>query len=162
MCLSIIIALEMERSDMYKLRISEILTTVGEKKTFSVDVPITYADELCAIVSPIHADLTITNLDSLVLVTGDAQATVSVVCNRCANSFPIQVTGEVEEEFRSEDQLFQFNAADREIGRDDLQFTIDAKGNIDIEETLREVILSNLPLNPVCPACPEPITYTVK
>lgn len=147
---------------MFKVSIAEILTAIGEKKTEIFEVPVRYSDDMCTIVSPVTAELTIMNLDKLVLVTGKAKAQVSIACNRCAEDYIEQITGEVEQEFRSEEQLFQFNDADREIGREDLQFTIDARGNIDIEELLREVILSNLPLNPVCSDCPEVVTYTAK
>lgn len=147
---------------MFKVRIADLLTAIGEKKTETLDVPVKYSDDICTIVSPVTAALTITNLDKLVLVTGEAKAQVSLACNRCAKDYILLITGEVEQEFRAEDQLFQFNAADLKIGREDLQFTIDAKGNIDIEEVLREVILSNLPLKPVCSDCPEAVTYTAK
>ena len=147
---------------MFKISISEILLSIGETKTVSLDVPIIYSDAEVTFKEPVHADLIITNVQEEVLVTGTARAIVEMACNRCANPFPLEVMGDVEEEFKTEDQLFQFNASDRKIGRDDLQFTIDAKGNIDIEETLREVILSNLPLKPVCSACPEAVTYTAK
>lgn len=147
---------------MFKVRIAELLTAIGEKRTEFFEVPVKYSDEIATIIAPITAKLTITNLGSMVLVAGEAQATVMLACNRCAKDYPEVVQGEVEQEFRSEDQLFQFDDSDREIGKEDLQFTIDAKGNIDIEELLREVILSNVPLKPVCPDCPEAVTYTAK
>jgi len=147
---------------MFKIQIAELLTKVGEKKTVTIEVPLQYSDDFCTVLPLVMANLTITNLGELLLVTGLAKASVSLACNRCAKSYTEQIIGDVEQEFRSEDQLFQFNAADRQLGPDDLQFTIDAKGNIDIEETLREVILSNLPLKPVCADCPEAVNYTVK
>jgi uncharacterized metal-binding protein YceD (DUF177 family) len=147
---------------MFKVQLSEILTAVGEKKTGIFEVPINYRDELCAFTGPVTATLTITNLGSMVLVKGLVKANVMLVCDRCANDYSEIILGEVEQEFRSEEQLFQFDSSDRKLGREDLKFTIDPRGNIDIEELLREVIVSNIPLKQICPNCPEAVTYRAK
>ena len=98
-----------------------------------------------------HARLTRTN--DGILVHAEHVAPVTLECARCLNDVKTQVRGAIDEEFLPSVDLRTGVPVDLE-GEEE-QPRIDEHHEIDLDEVLRQNILTALPLQPLCEAtCP--------
>jgi len=98
-----------------------------------------------------HARLTRTSEG--ILVHSEHVAPVTLECARCLNDVHAQVRGVLDEEFLPSVDLRTGVPVDAE-GEDD-QSRIDEHHEVDLDEVLRQNILTALPLQPLCEAaCP--------
>jgi uncharacterized protein len=82
------------------------------------------------------------------LISGAMAGQIALVCSRCLERFP----------FRAEDRLDLYcetagpghSKQDVELGRDDLDVMYLEEGRIDTDQLLRESVLLNLPVQPLC------------
>jgi uncharacterized protein len=106
---------------------------------------------------PIRGHARLMRTDEGVLVHADHVAPVALECSRCLDEVRLQVRGTLDEEF--------LPSVDLRTGvpvaiSDEDQPRIDEHHEIDLDEVLRQNILTNLPLQPLCEAacpglCPE-------
>ncbi|HEY3059431.1 MAG TPA: DUF177 domain-containing protein [Chloroflexota bacterium] len=100
-----------------------------------------------------HARLTRTNEG--ILVHASHTAPVTLECSRCLNEVHATVKGTIDEEFLPSVDLRTGIPLSIETPGDEEQPLIDAHHEIDLDEILRQNILTNLPLRPLCEAsCP--------
>jgi DUF177 domain-containing protein len=98
-----------------------------------------------------HARLTRTNEG--ILVHAEHTAPVTLECSRCLNEVQGRVRGAIDEEFLPSVDLRTGVPID--VQREEDQPRIDEHHEIDLDEVLRQNILTCLPLQPLCePACP--------
>jgi uncharacterized protein len=147
---------------MDRVYIGDILKSISLTKEIKEDIDLTNEDGLYELADLVNIDLIATNLEECVLLQGKIYAKLKLECVRCTESFSYLLEAEIEEEYRSEDKIFQFNDQDSQIGEDDLIFTIDSKKTIDVGEAVREAVISALPMKPVCGNCKEIIHYTAE
>jgi uncharacterized protein len=97
------------------------------------------------------AKMTRTNRGVLVQCEFDAE--VKLICSRCLNAFLCPISFTAEEEFLrladvSDDSAFS-------LPEESEEFTIDDRNVLDLGELIRQYILLNLPMKPLCrPDCP--------
>ena len=88
-----------------------------------------------------------------VLVQCELSADIRLICSRCLEAFSCPINFAVEEEFlpiadMSDDSVL--SSPEQSEG-----FTIDEKNIVDLGELLRQYVLLNLPMKPLCrPDCP--------
>mgnify|MGYP001814650618 FL=1 len=88
-----------------------------------------------------------------VLVQCELSADIRLICSRCLEAFSCPISFTVEEEFlpiadMSDDSVL--SSPEQSEG-----FTIDEKNIVDLGELLRQYVLLNLPMKPLCrPDCP--------
>jgi uncharacterized protein len=100
-----------------------------------------------------HARLTRTN--DGILVHSEHVAPVTLECARCLNEVHTQVRGALDEEFVPTVDLRTGVPVDGSVEEDDLS-RIDEHHEIDLDEVLRQNILTVLPFQPLCEAtCPR-------
>lgn len=88
-----------------------------------------------------------------VLVQCELNAEIKLICSRCLEAFSCPLDFAAEEEFlRVVDVSDDSSASSPE--RPD-EFTIDEKSIVDLGELIRQYVLLNLPMKPLCrPDCP--------
>ena len=82
------------------------------------------------------------------LISGEMAGEVALICSRCLEHYP----------FRTEDRLDFYcemmgagkTKREVELSRDDLDVTYLEEGRIDTDQLLRESVLLNLPVQPLC------------
>lgn len=146
---------------MFIINLTDILQELGRQKVIETTVPLKIEDDLFTLEEPVRVTLTITALDGEVLVQGLVQSDLLLRCSRCNELYPATLEAPLEEEFYYEDTLLQLNEADKKVGREELKNIIDPKGNIDLEDALRQVIVSELPLKQICQKCHDVVQYKV-
>jgi uncharacterized protein len=130
-----------------------LLLSPGAAREFDFSEPLPDpADEL-HLRSPITGHARLTRTPDGILVHSEHSATITVECARCLDDAAAEVEAELDEEFlpstdiRTGVPLDVTNVEERSF--------IDEHHEIDLDEILRQNILTNLPLRPLCsPACP--------
>jgi uncharacterized protein len=88
-----------------------------------------------------------------VLVQCELNADIKLICSRCLEAFSCPLDFAVEEEFvRVADMSDDAPISSREQPE---EFTIDDRNTVDLGELIRQYVLLNLPMKPLCrPDCP--------
>jgi uncharacterized protein len=105
---------------------------------------------------PIEGHARLTRTSEGILAHSDYHASVSLECARCLDEAIAQVEGELDEEFLpSTDIRTGLPLHPPATAIEDEQPLIDEHHEIDLNEILRQNILTNLPLQPLCETeCP--------
>ncbi len=88
-----------------------------------------------------------------VLVRCELNADIRLICSRCLEGFSCPLELAAEEEFvRVADMSDDSSISSREQPE---EFTIDDRNIVDLDELIRQYVLLNLPMKPLCrPDCP--------
>jgi uncharacterized protein len=88
-----------------------------------------------------------------VLVQCELSAEVKLICSRCLEAFSCPISFTAEEEFLPVADMSDDSALSSP-GQSE-EFTIDDKNIVDLGELIRQYVLLNLPMKPLCrPNCP--------
>jgi uncharacterized protein len=102
---------------------------------------------------PIRGRARLTRTSTGILVHSDHAVPVLMECARCLESARGRVSGSLDEEFFPSTDMR--SGAPLEVPETEPSLLIDAHHEIDLDEVLRQSILTNLPLRPLCRAdCP--------
>jgi len=140
---------------MVSFNVSQLLLLgPGAVREFDFSEPLADpADEL-NLHGPISGHARLTRTSEGILAHSDYHACVSVECARCLDEAVAPVDGELDEEFRPTTDVRTGLPVHLASVTDD-QPLINAHHEIDLNEILRQNILTNLPLQPLCDrACP--------
>jgi uncharacterized protein len=103
---------------------------------------------------PIRGHARLTRTSEGILAHADYEASVSLECSRCLEEATAEVEGELDEEFLPSTDIRTGLPVEVPGTRDD-QSLINEHHEIDLDEILRQNILTSLPLQPLCEAaCP--------
>lgn len=101
---------------------------------------------------PVSGKVELTRTNQGILVRGNLSTKTSLVCSRCLTTFDYPITIGIEEEY--------LPSVDIETGvllptpEDSQGFTIDRHHILDLTEAVRQYVLLNTPMNPLCrPDC---------
>src|SRR5919201_4609852 len=103
---------------------------------------------------PISGHARLTRTSEGILAHADYEASVTLECSRCLEEATAEVDGELDEEFLPSTDIRTGLPVEVPGARDD-QPLINEHHEIDLDEILRQNILTSLPLQPLCDAaCP--------
>jgi len=92
----------------------------------------------------------LTRISQGILVQAKLTADLRLQCSRCLDTFSCPISFDIEEEFLS--AAHTGSAASLGESQD---FTIDSENVLDLDEMIRQYVLLNLPMKPLCrPDCP--------
>lgn len=102
---------------------------------------------------PLQGSVTLMQTTDSILVTGALETTVELVCDRCLTPFETEVTLQMEENFRPTIDV-ESGAALPPVKGEELATLIDEQHILDLSEVVRQMILLEAPMHPVCrPDC---------
>ena len=88
-----------------------------------------------------------------VLVQCELNADIRLICSRCLEAFSCPLDFAVEEEFLAAADMFDDSSVSSPEQPEG--FTIDDRNIVDLGELIRQYVLLNLPMKPLCrPDCP--------
>jgi uncharacterized protein len=143
-----------------KIDVSDLLKEVGAE--LKVDIsetlsfpPVSEADkeDRLNLTSPVHVDLKLTNTGNTVLVTGTLKTTVRLSCCRCLKDFDLPVSLKLDEEYakvKAGGQAQKNKGGEIQLSDNDFVFEISNDNIIDLGEAIRQNIIVNLPIKPIC------------
>ena len=97
---------------------------------------------------PVKGRLQFTNTGSLLLITGDIETELKLQCGRCLTDMAFPVHVKVEEEFRL--QTIGDAIQVLPLDEDDIESGLVKDNILDIEEIIRQDLLLELPIQPLC------------
>jgi uncharacterized protein len=104
---------------------------------------------------PISGHARLTRTSEGILAHSDYHACVSLECARCLEEAIARVEGELDEEFLPTTDIRTGYPLPIPSGTEEDQPFINEHHEIDLDEILRQNVLTNLPLQPLCePSCP--------
>jgi len=109
-------------------------------------------DDRLDLTSPVNVKLKLTNTGRSVLVSGTLKTTVRMACCRCLKDFDLPVAVKIDEEYSKRQTPPRAWKAGEEIElkEKDFVFEIGEDNIIDLDEAIRQNIIVNLPIKPVC------------
>ena len=109
--------------------------------------------------SPVHVKLKLMNTGRSVLVYGTLKTTIKLSCSRCLKDFDLPVAIKIEEEYSKRQAPPRAGKAGEEIELKDKDFVFEIGEDniIDLDEAIRQNIIVDLPIKPICnKACKLP------
>jgi uncharacterized protein len=139
---------------MVSVNVSQLLLLgPGATREFDFDEPFPDPQGELHLEGPIQGHARLTRTSDGILVHSEHHACVSLECARCLEEAHADVTGELDEEFFPSTDIR--TGLPLEVPAEEAELTIDEHHEIDLDEVLRQNILTNLPLQPLCDAaCP--------
>jgi len=101
--------------------------------------------------SELTGEVKVTRLSEGVLVQGDVEANVHMLCSRCLDEITVPVDARLEEQFEPTVDVETGKAiAKVQSDEDDMSFMIDSNHLMDLTEPVRQALLVALPMRPLC------------
>ena len=141
---------------MVSFNVSQLLLMgPGSVRDFDFDEPFPDPANELHLRGPLAGHARLTRTSEGILAHCDYHACVTLECARCLEDAIAQVDGELDEEFLPTTDVRTGLPLKLPGGAEDDQPLINAHHEIDLNEILRQNILTNLPLQPLCEqACP--------
>lgn len=137
-----------------KLFIGEVKKATGRtvrEQYFEAMKPMTVKGEQIQFPQPVRLSITLMNGGSEILAEGMLQALAMISCSRCLEPYVCEVEGEVCLEFRNAELLSRPSHYEAEAQEDtDIRYYYEDDNYIDITREIREILLLNLPMKPLC------------
>lgn len=111
-----------------------------------IDVDETIENEF--FISPVHAHLKIERADSEILVRGTVMADIKLQCGRCMENFSTEENLSVEVVYHHIDEIRKDET--HEVRSEELDTGFYEGDELDINELMKEQILLNIPMKPLC------------
>jgi uncharacterized protein len=139
---------------MVAVNVSQLLLAgLGTVREFDFDEPLADPGDELHLRGPIHGRVRLTRTPEGILVHSEHASTVSLECARCLEEAVTNVEAVVDEEFLPSIDIR--TGLPVQVPGQDEQPLIDDHHELDLDETLRQSILTSLPLRPLCSAaCP--------
>ncbi|MGC8875091.1 MAG: YceD family protein [Chloroflexia bacterium] len=132
---------------MLKFNVAQLLLApVGTTRSYDIDEAVFYADEME--VRGLHGHVLLTRLREDILLQGTLDAEVTLECSRCLERYVQPLHMEMELEFQP--SVAVATGEPLPPPEDDSVFVIDGQHILDLTDAIREQIILNLPMRPLC------------
>jgi uncharacterized metal-binding protein YceD (DUF177 family) len=141
---------------MVSVNVAQLLQSdAGTVREFDFSEPIPDASDDLHLRGPVAGHATLIRTSRGILVRSEYRTPVALDCSRCLNDVQVEVEGSFEEEFLPSTDIRTGLPTQEEELADPDQPRIDDHHEIDLDDMLRQEILTSLPLQPLCDAmCP--------
>ncbi|NWF77186.1 MAG: DUF177 domain-containing protein [Chloroflexi bacterium] len=99
----------------------------------------------------VEGKVKLTRISQGILVQAKLAVELKLQCSRCLDMFSCSISFDVEEEFLSTANF----GSTASLAEESQGFTINSENMLDLDELIRQYVLLNLPMKPLCrPDCP--------
>ncbi|MHB8620056.1 MAG: YceD family protein [Chloroflexota bacterium] len=132
-----------------KLNVAQLMkSAVGSTREY--DLEEAFGDvEGQFLIGPVAAHLCLTRINDGILVRGDARAMLETLCSRCVEPTGQPISFHFEEQFLPTIDIVTGHVVEGDEP-DEPVFTIDANHIMDLDELLRQGIVMETPMHPLC------------
>jgi uncharacterized protein len=132
---------------MLKFNVAQLLLApVGTTRSYDIEEEVFQADELE--VRGLHGHILLTRLREDILLQGVLDAEVTLECSRCLEPYLQPLHMDLELEFQP--SVSVVTGEFLPPPEDDTVFVIDGHHILDLTEAIREQVILNLPMRPLC------------
>ncbi|MBC7262561.1 MAG: YceD family protein [Anaerolineae bacterium] len=137
-----------------RFNVAQLLKSpAGASREYDLDEDITGIDEDLDVVASLIGRVKFLRTGNGILVTGHIQTEIRVPCRRCLTPVTVLIEVDLEEQFRPSVDIWTGAILPLEPGEEEATRT-DAHHILDLTEVVRQNLLINLPMAPLCsPQC---------
>lgn len=136
-----------------KIDVAPLLAKVGNSSKIKLEEKVSYLEDGLNLKTPVSIAAELINTGEIVLVKARVAAKVESECGRCLLKFDFPLEFDFEEEFSRSIRPIPENKKSRELTKEDFIFKIEKDNTIDLSEVIRQNILTELPIKPLCEKC---------
>jgi uncharacterized protein len=133
-----------------KIDITPLLKSVGNKIRIDEQETVSYPEDGLDLTSPVKVEGEMVNAGRGILFEGLVSTRLKLNCSRCLKEIEVPLSFEMEEEFRRHRHESPDRKKERELKDDDFFSEISSDNTIDLSEALRQELLTELPIQPLC------------
>lgn len=138
-----------------KIDLTPILQEIGRTDHFDFEEVLSWPEDGLDMQGPLLIGADLINTGELVVLNATVSGEVKTKCARCAEDFVYPVKTKFEEEYSHDLPPLPKKKGEFELTKKDFIFKIEKDNTIDLGEAIRQNILTELPIKPLCKKCPE-------
>lgn len=140
-----------------KIDITPLFASVGRTLKIDEEETVSYPEDNLILTSPVRVSGEFLNTGETILFSGKVKTAVRLNCARCLKEFNHPLEFEFEEEYVREPKRRENKSGEIKLTRKDFVFAVEPDNTINLSEVIRQNILTELPIQPLCDKlCPEP------
>lgn len=129
-----------------RVDVSQLLKELGREDKLDQSYRFNFADDSFKLTLPVRMKLKLIGIKTGVVVEGSVWVELILNCARCGKEFKKEINFEIEEEYI----LPHIAVGKDDIFADEAVFLIEDEKYIDLTEAVRQAVIINLPLKPIC------------
>ncbi len=136
-----------------KIDLTELLKETGNEMEVDDKALLSYPEDGIEINDPIDISTHLINAGEEVIITGRIKAQVGLLCSRCLKPIKAILNIKIDERFSKKEALTGMAPIEErevELSESDFVFPIEKDDTIDLTEMIRQNLLSELPIQPLC------------
>lgn len=136
-----------------KLNVAQLLkAAVGGTREYDVEETFSEVEDQ-RLTRPVHVHLHLTRINDGILARGDVETAIETACSRCVETAEQPIAFHFEERFLPTIDISSGHPVKlEEEDPGEPVFTIDANHNLDLDELVRQGIVIETPMHPLCAA----------
>jgi len=140
-----------------RIDITPLLASVGRKLEIDEEETVSYPEDNLILTSPIKISGKLLNTGETILFSGKVETKVRLNCGHCLKDFDYPLKFSFEEEYSKKPKYAAGKSGEVKLTEKDFIFAVEPDNTIDLSEVIRQNILTELPIQPLCDKlCPEP------
>ncbi len=132
-----------------KIDVTDLLKSVGAELKIDRRESLVFEDAI-ELTSPVQVKLKLTNTGETILVSGTIKTDLKLCCCRCLKDFKYPVNIKIEEEYSKKSPVIRSKNKEIELKEKDFVFEIGGNNIIDLDEAIRQNLIVNIPIKPIC------------
>ncbi len=133
-----------------KIDVAPLLNSVGRSVKIDEVEEASYPEDNLVMTAPVHVTGKFTNVGETILFSGRVVTAVRLNCARCLRDFDLPVDFELEEEYSIRPPRPPVGSKELKLTDRDFVFAVEPDRTIDLSEVIRQNILTELPIQPLC------------
>ena len=135
-----------------RIDITPLLASVGRTLKIEEEETVSYPEDNLVLTAPVKVVGEFLNTGETILFSGRVKTAVRLACGHCLKDFDHPLDFSFEEEYSKKPQRIASTLTDK-----DFVFNIEPDNSIDLSEVIRQNIITELPIRPLCDKlCPGP------
>ena len=140
-----------------RIDLTPLLASVGRTLKIDEEETVSYPEDNLILTFPVKVSGEFLNTGETVLFSGKVMTTVRLNCGHCLRDFDCPLEINFEEEYSRKRKHNINKSGEVKLTEKDFVFAIEPDNTIDLSEVIRQNILTELPIQPLCDKlCPEP------
>ena len=133
-----------------RVDVTPLLKDVGRSLKIDEEEKVSYPEDNLILTSPVHIKGEFLNTGDVILFKGNVKTTVKLNCAYCLNDFDHPLDFDFEEEYGLKSGPGGEGAGERKLIDEDFIFAVEPDNTINLSEVVRQNILTELPIRPLC------------
>ncbi len=140
-----------------KIDIAPLLKSVGGTLKIEEEEAVSYPEDGLVLTLPVKISGKFLNTGQTILFSGRIKTNVRLNCGHCLKDFDYPLDIKIEEEYGRERRRSANKRGETKLKAEDFVFSVEPNNTIDLSEMVRQNILTELPIQPLCDKlCPGP------